>query len=406
MDNPPRVRFLDRSTAPHIATLILLSGMSALVMNMFLPSLPKMTAYFQTDYGVMQLSVSLYLLVSAVLQIFIGPISDNLGRRRVVLWGMGIFLVATLGCLIAPTAEVFLVFRMCQAGVAVGLVLSRAVVRDLYTQDKAASMIGYVTMGMAVVPMISPMVGGVLDEFFGWKATFCALLVLGSLTTWLAWADQGETAAPSGKTMLAQFGDYPELLRSPRFWGYSLAAAFCSGSFFAYLGGAPFVGSVVFSLSPSALGFFFGFPAIGYFIGNFLTGRYAMRFGVNPLVFWGCILNATGVLVSLAIFLADAGTPLSFFGLMTTVGIGNGLVIPNATAGMLSVRPLLAGTASGLGGSIMIGGGAALSALAGALLTPETGALPLLYIMFATSIAGVASILTVYWRERRLGLKI
>ena len=405
MQKAPLVRFLDRTTPPHILTLILLAGMSAMVMNMFLPSLPNMTEYFQTEYRLMQLSVALYLAVSAVLQVVIGPISDNLGRRPVILWGLGLFLLATLGCIFAPSAEVFLAFRMCQAVVAVAMVLSRAVVRDMFAQDRAASMIGYVTMGMAVVPMLSPAVGGVLDELFGWKANFWALFILAALTMWLAWADLGETAISSGKSLRAQFGEYPELLTSPRFWGYSLSAGFCSGAFFAYLGGAPFVGSVVFAMSPSELGLYFGAPAIGYFVGNFVTGRYATYFGINKLVLWGCLANALGVIISLGLFLAGYGAPLSFFGLMTLVGVGNGLVIPNATAGMLSVRPHLAGTASGLGGAIMIGGGAALSALAGALLTPQTGAFPLLYIMLSTSLAGLVSILVVYWRERRLGLR-
>lgn len=402
MDNASHVRFLDRATPPHIVTLILLSGMSAMVMNMFLPSLPNMTDYFQTEYRLMQLSVALYLGVSAILQIMIGPISDSLGRRKVILWGLGLFLLATLGCIFAPTAEIFLVFRMCQAMIAVAMVLSRAVVRDMFAQDRAASMIGYVTMGMAVVPMLSPALGGLLDELFGWKANFWALFILGALTMWLTWADLGETAVSSGKTLRAQFGEYPELLTSPRFWGYSLASGFCSGSFFAYLGGAPFVGSVVFGMTPSQLGVYFGAPAIGYFAGNFVTGRYATRFGINKLVLWGCIANSAGTLISLAVFLAGYGSPVSFFGLMMLVGLGNGLVIPNATAGMLSVRPRLAGTASGLGGAIMIGGGAALSALAGALLTPQTGAFPLLYIMLGTSTAAVVSILMVYRREARL----
>lgn len=395
---------MDRTTPPHILTLILLAGMSAVVMNMFLPSLPNMTEYFHTDYRLMQLSVALYLAVSAVMQIIVGPISDNIGRRPVVLWGISLFLLATLGCIFAPSAEIFLVFRMCQAVIAVAMVLSRAVVRDMFEQDQAASMIGYVTMGMAVVPMISPMVGGVLDELFGWRATFWAFFVLGAGTLWLAWADLGETKNASGKSMRAQFGDYPELLSSHRFWGYSLAAGFCSGAFFAYLGGAPFVGSVVFGMTPSQLGFYFGAPAIGYFAGNFFTGRYATRFGVNKLVLWGCLANAFGTVVSLVIFLAGHGSPASFFGMMTLIGIGNGLAIPNASAGMLSVRPYLAGTASGLGGAIMIGGGAALSALAGAMLGPTTGAYPLLYIMLVTSLAGVAAILWVYWRERRLAM--
>ena len=402
MQPSPAIRFLDRSTPPHIATLILLAGMSAIVMNMFLPSLPNMTAHFQTDYRLMQLSVALYLGVSAAMQVVIGPVSDKYGRRPVVLAGLSIFLLATLGCIFAPTAEIFLFFRMCQAIVAVAMVLSRAAVRDLYEQDKAASMIGFVTMGMAVVPMISPMVGGVLDELFGWKANFWALLFLGALTLWLAWRDMGETATKSGKSLPQQFAEYPELLTSPRFWGYSLAAAFCSGAFFAYLGGGPFVGSVVFGMTPFWVGIYFGAPALGYFFGNWITGSFAQRFGANRLVLIGTLINFGGILLSLCIFLAGFGSPLSFFGLMSFVGLGNGLVIPNATAGMLSVRPHLAGSASGLGGAIMIGGGAALSALAGAMLSEETGAFPLLYIMLATAIAAVASILAVLLRERRL----
>ena len=353
----------------------------------------------------MQLSVAIYLGFSAILQIFVGPISDKYGRRPVVLWGLGIFMLATLGCIFATSIEMFLTFRMAQAAIATSMVLSRAAVRDMYAQDQAASMIGYVTMGMAVVPMISPAIGGVLDEWFGWQAVFWALFVLGGATLLLAWADMGETALPSDKSLTAQFREYPELLRSPRFWGYALAASFSSGAFFAYLGGAPFVGQVVFGMSPATLGFFFGAPAVGYFTGNFITGRYAVRFGVDKMVMWGCIANAMGSTISLMIFELGFGTPVSFFGLMMLVGLGNGLVIPNATAGMLSVRPHLAGTASGLGGAIMIGGGAGLSAWVGILLTPETGAFPLLWMMLITALLGLVSIVLVMRRERSLRLK-
>ena len=404
MNNTVRVQLLDRSTPPHISTLILLAGMSAMVMNIFLPSLPQMAEYFGTTYGVIQLSVPLYLLCSAIVQLFIGPVSDNLGRRSVMLWWLGLFLVATLGCIFAPTVETFLVFRMMQAVVAVAMVLSRAVIRDLYEQDRAASMIGYVTMGMALVPMISPALGGALDEIFGWHSTFWAMFVIGAAIMALCWFDQGETARHSGKTLMEQFREYPELFRSPRFWGYSLAAAFCSGAFFAYLGGAPFVGSEVFGMSPFWLGLAFGAPAIGYFFGNFLTARLATTFGINRMVLWGCVSNVVGGTLSLLLFMAGYGTPLTFFGLMTLVGLGNGLCIPNATAGMLSVRPHLAGTASGLGGSIMIGGGAGLAVLAGALLKPGTGAYPLLWIMLLTGIASVGAIWTVIRRERKLGI--
>ncbi len=403
MENPPRIRFLDQTTPPHIVTLILLAGISALAMNVFLPSLPKMTAHFETEYRLMQLSVAIYLGVNAVLQILIGPISDKFGRRPVILWGLGLFLVATLGCIFAPNVALFLAFRMCQAVIVSAMVLSRAVVRDIVPQDQAASMIGYVTMGVAVVPMVGPVIGGVLGEAFGWQATFWLLFGLGAAIFWLSWRDLGETAVSRGLSLGQQFSEYPELFRSPRFWGYALSCAFSSGAFFAYLGGAPFVGSEVFGLTPAVLGFFFGAPAVGYMIGNGLSGKFSARVGINRMILWGCIVNTGGLALALVTFAMGFQSEWTFFGYMTFVGLGNGMTIPNATAGALSVRPHLAGTASGLAGAIMIGGGAALSALAGALLHPGTGAWPLLWLMFSTGIASVAAILVVIRRERQLG---
>ena len=398
----PPARFLDPVSPPHIATLIVLTGLSALTMNIFLPSLPGMAAHFDAPYRLMQLSVALYLGVNAALQVVIGPISDRWGRRPVVLWGIALFLMATLGCIFAPNVEVFLVLRMLQGAIVVAMVLGRAVVRDIVPQDRAASMIGYVTMGMAVVPMVGPALGGLLDELFGWQASFWALLALGLAVLWLAWRDMGETAPLSGRSWAAQVRDYPELLTSPRFWGYAGAAGLSSGSFFAYLGGAPFVGDRVFGLSPAELGIFFGAPAVGYFAGNFLSGRFSVQVGVNRMVLWGALANAAGIALNLALFHAGLGSPVSFFGLMTAMGLGNGMVIPNATAGALSVRPHLAGTASGLAGALMIGLGAALSALSGAALGPGTGALPLLWIMLVSGLASVAAIGLVIGRERRL----
>lgn len=404
MSSRPAVRFLDRSSPPHILTLVLLAGLGALSMNVFLPSLPVMAEYFGAEYRLIQLSVALYLGMNAVLQIFIGPISDRYGRRPVMLAAIVIFLLATVGTLLAPTVEVFLGFRALQAVIVAGMVLSRAVVRDMVPQEEAASMIGYVTMGMAVVPMVGPMIGGALQELFSWHASFVLLLVCGLLTLWLAWADLGETAHHRSTSFADQFRQYPELLTARRFWGYCATAAFASGAFFAYLGGAPFVGSEVFALSPAALGFYFGAPALGYAAGNFLSGRHSVRLGINRMALSGTLLTSAGLTVLLAVELAGAKHPAVFFGFMSFMGLGNGLVMPNATAGMLSVRPRLAGSASGLGGAIMIGGGAALSAVAGALLTPGSGAFPLIYLMLATSIASVVSIAYVIRRERAVGI--
>ena len=404
MDNAPVIRFLDNTTPPHITTLILMAGMSAMMMNIFLPALPQMAEHFGTSYAVMQLSVPLYLMFSAVIQLFVGPISDNLGRRVVMQWALVLFLLATLGCILAPTATVFLIFRIAQAVAATAMVLSRAIIRDMYSQEQSASMLGYVTTGMALVPMISPALGGALAQVFSWKATIWAMFFVGLGTLLLVRRDLGETAQSSKRSLWSQFKQYPELLTSRRFWGYALSSAFCTGTFFAYLGGAPFVGSEIFGMDPFWLGLVFGSPAIGYMAGNFLTGLYAARIGINRMVLLGCLSAALASVISLGIFAAGLGTPFTFFGMMVFVGLGNGFCIPNATAGMLSVRPHIAGTASGLGGAIMIGGGAALAVLVGVLLTPETGAYPLLWLMLLTAIAGVISILMVIRRERILGL--
>lgn len=395
-------RFLDRTSPPHIATLILIAGLSALSMNIFLPSLPNMAAYFGVDYAVMQLSVSLYLGVSAVLQILIGPLSDRYGRRNVLLIGMGLFVLASIGTLMAPTAEIFLIFRMAQAVIATAMALSRAVVRDMVDEAQAASMLGYVTMGMSIVPMLGPIVGGVLDEIFGWQANFAFLLLAGVLVMALTWADLGETAHTRPTSLTAQMHDYPELFSSPRFWGYVLSASFASGVFFAFLGGAPFVGTVIYGLSPTALGSLFAFTALGYAGGNFLSGRFSVRMGVNPMILAGAIITLSGLVLQALVLGAGLATAFVFFGCFFFVGIGNGMVLPNATAGMLSVRPHLAGTASGLGGAIMIGGGAALSALAGLLLVPGSGAWPLVLIMLGSATTSLLAILAVLYRERNI----
>jgi len=402
MSTRPEVRYLDRATPPHISTLVLLAGLPALAMNVFLPSLPNMAAWFDTEYRVMQLSVSLYLGVNALLQIVIGPISDRFGRRPVILWSLVLFLLATVGTLLATTVEVFLFFRMCQAVVVGAMVLSRAVVRDMVGATQAASMIGYVTMGMALVPMVGPMIGGQLDEFFGWQATFVLMLATGIVVLIVAWRDLGETSSNRPTSFRAQVAQYPELLTSRRFWGYCAAAAFSSGAFFAYLGGAPFVGSAVFGLSPATLGMYFGAPAVGYALGNYLSGRFSVRSGIDLMVLWGATICTSGLATLSVLYASGVQNAEVFFGFFMFVGLGNGMVLPNATSGMLSVRPHLAGTASGLGGAIMIGGGAALAALAGALLVPGSGPWPLLAIMLITSICGLVSILYVIRRQKKI----
>ncbi len=400
MSSLPAPVLLNRYTPPHITTLILLGGLGALSMNVFLPSLPAMAEYFQVDYRTIQLSVALYLVMAAIGQVILGPVSDRFGRRPVMLWSIVLFMIATAGCLLAREAWVFLWFRMAQAVIVAGFVLSRAAVRDMVPGSQAASMIGYVTMGMSLVPMAAPMLGGALGQAFGWQANFWLLLAGGAVVLWLTWRDMGETFTRQEGGFGAQLREYPELLTSRRFWGYCLASAFASGSFFAYLGGAPYIGSEVYHLAPAMLGLYFGAPSLGYLVGNFISGRFSVRLGINRMLLLGTMIPTLSLLLALAVFGSGAGSAEAFFGFMSLIGLGNGMTLPNANAGMLGVRPKLAGSASGLGGAIMIGAGAALSAYAGTLLGGEAGALPLLWLMFICAALSVLSVLWVSWRDR------
>jgi DHA1 family bicyclomycin/chloramphenicol resistance-like MFS transporter len=398
----PLVRFLDRATPPHIVTLVLVAGVPALSLNIFLPSLPSMARHFGVEYHLMQLSVSLYLAMTAFVQLLIGPLADRYGRRPVLLTVTAIFVLATFGTIFAPGFLSFMICRMAQAAIAVGFVLSRAIVRDMVEQDQAASMIGYVTMGMSVVPMVGPVIGGALDEAFGWQAPFVLLAACGIGLYALIWRDLGETGGGTGTTFLDQAREYPALFRSQRFWGYCLAAAFASGAFFAYLGGAPFVGSEMFGLDPATLGFYFGAPALGYMAGNFLSGVYTVRVGIDRMMTLGAMVTLAGMLALALVTAAGLSGPGYFFGFTILVGLGNGIMLPSANAGMLSVRPALAASAAGIGGAILIGGGAALSALAGVVLTADSGPMPLILLMLATAAASLLCAAWVILRARAL----
>ncbi|MEL6678492.1 MAG: MFS transporter, partial [Pseudomonadota bacterium] len=245
--------------------------------------------------------------------------------------------------------------------------------------------------------------GGLLEEAFGWQSTLWLLLAVGFAVLLLVWSDLGETNRTPSASFGAQFRAYPELLRSPRFWGYAAAAAFASGAFFAFLGGGSFVASTLLGMEPSEVGLYFAFIAFGYMAGNFLTGRYAARVGINWMLLVGGIVATLGMVLAIGLFAVGLGSPLAFFGSILFVGLGNGLTLPSANVGLVSVRPHLAGSASGLGGAMMVGGGAALSALAGSVLTVETGVWPLLFIMFAASVLVIPVSLYLMWRTRRVG---
>lgn len=382
-------------TPPSLLTLILSSGLAVLSLNMFLPSLAKIAADFGVPYALANLSIAGYLVVLVGLQILFGPLSDRFGRRPVMLWSTVLFVIASVGCLLAETIWVFLAFRMLQGSIVAGQILSRAAIRDMYPPKEAASKLGYVTMAMALAPMLGPMLGGVLDMVFGWRASFALYTGMGALLLVLVWGDMGETNTQPSATFAKQLSSYPELFASRRFWGYSLCAAFAIGGFYAFITGAPIVASAWYDLSPAALGVGIGIITAGFFVGNFVTGRLAMRVPLNTLILIGRIVAVMGPGAALAVFALGLGSLWVFFGAAILVGFGNGLTVANATTGLMSVRPHLAGSAAGLSGALTVALGAALASATGVVVNAQNAPFAVLGMMLGSSVFGLVSILYV-----------
>ena len=170
-------------TPPHLITLIILTSTSVLAMNMFLPSLTNMAAEFSVSYSVMNISVAGYLAITAVLQVILGPLSDRFGRRPVLLGSILIFSLASLFCALSSNIWIFLSLRILQGAIISGMALSRAIVRDMMAPKDAVRVLGTIAMAMAVAPMLGPVLGGVFDEIFGWRAIFWFYLGLGLVST-------------------------------------------------------------------------------------------------------------------------------------------------------------------------------------------------------------------------------
>ena len=386
--------------APRLFTLIVLSGLSVLSLNMFLPSLSNIAMDFAAPYALANLAIAGYAGATAILQLIVGPLSDRFGRRPVMLAALVIFCLASVGCLLAADVWTFLLFRMMQAAIISGYTVSLAVVRDTAGAQRAASLIGYLAMAWAIAPMLGPMLGGLLDELFGWRASFWAFFGFGIFVLTLCWIDLRETNQTPSETLKKQFRAYPELVRSRRFWGYALCMAFSTGGFYAFLGGAPLVAGALFDVPPTLVGIYMGSITAGFVFGSFLAGRFAARYALATMMIVGRIVACLGLILGLLVLAAGVVHELTLFGACICMGIGNGITMPSSSSGAMSVRPALAGSASGLSGALTVEGGGVISAATGTILTAHNAAYGLLGMMLLSSALGLVAALYVLWLDR------
>lgn len=377
-----------------MGTLVLLTALPVITLNMFLPSLPSMTRDLQASESQMALAVSGYMVVAALLQLVIGPISDRIGRRPVLLTAFGLFTLASIGCVLAPEATLFLGLRMAQAGVVAGTVLAAAVVRDVLPAREAAGKMGAVAASMALAPVLGPSVGGILDQFVSWRLIFALYAGLGALALALIWWKLPETRRRDAKP--PRLSEYRALVSTPGYWAYVLCMAFSVGSFYVVTAGVPFVTHALWDLSPALTGIGLGFSSLGFLAGGVITARLAPRLGIQPLILAGRVIPFCVLAAGIAVFLLGLATPVLLFGFTIFVGFGNGLTIANANAGALSIRPELAGTAASFGGAFSVAAGAALTWSALSVMAVSATPVALLAVILAvvavSLLAGLAAV--------------
>ena len=387
-------------TPPHIFTLIFLSGSGVVAMNIYLPVLPLIAQDLGVSDAASQAVLTIFLSTMALAQLFISPLSDRFGRRPVILYSSILFLFGTILSFLAPTFEFLLLARALQSASATFMVLSRAIIRDLYPKDKVASMIGYLTMAMAIMPMISPAIGGYAGELWGWRFTFASALPFAIISLLLVYFDLGETNTTKSVNIGQQFSDILILLREKRIWGYYLTSFFTAGAYFAFLGGSPFIAfKVVGMTSPAELSLYFILVALGYILGNFCAGLISSRIGIEPMMVLGGAISTIGTIMTIVLMLFLPPHIFYLFGPMFIVALGNGMVLPNSLSGALAIRPELAGSISGLGGFIQFGGGTLIAMTTAPLLTLDNEGIPLYLIMFLSSI--LATIISIGMLSRR-----
>ncbi len=341
---------------PSILILVAVTAVNPLALNLYIPSMPSVQSEFAASASMVQLTLSLGLLGTAFIQLLIGPLSDQFGRRPILLGGLVIAVLASFYCALAPSLDHLIFARIVQvAGGAAGLVLGRAIVRDTHSTNEAASMLGYVTMGMAMAPMIGPVIGGILDDLWSWRAGFHFTGLFSLAVLIAAWINLSETnqyigQAKSPKDLLR---DYRQLLGMRPFWVYTAVSAFAAGTFFSFLGAAPYVSRALFDMSPTEYGLYFILVAGGYSLGNFFSGRYSALVGLYRMMLVGNLLTLAACSVLVILSLMSIESPQILFAAMFFLGIGNGVTLPNSNAGVVSVMPRLAGSSSGLSGSLV-----------------------------------------------------
>ena len=375
-------------TANLIAQLVL--GLA--VMTITLPSMQEWAAIFGSTQAAVQLTFSGYVVAYGVMQLVYGPLSDRVGRKKVLMFGLAVTVLGSLMAVFAPDLPTLIAARVVQGmGCAAGMVIGRALVQDLFEIRERTRVMAYVGMTMGLVPPLATVVGGQLHVHLGWRANFVVVSVLAVglfVAAWRGLPDHQKTSGVQPHWFRAMVSAYARLAREPVFILYVIVLSMTTSTFYAFLAGAPIVLGGL-GVGPDGVGFYIMVGPLSYIIGNFLTSRLAHRISNRTLMWIGQSLATGGVALMAVLALAGVNTPLALVLPMILLGIGHGFLVPAALAGTVGLLPALAGAAAAVTGLMqqMLG---AVGGFAVGLLT-HADAARLGVLMLGLALIGVSA---------------
>lgn len=384
-----------------LALTLLLAALAAtgpLSTDFYLPSMPDIATQLQASPSEVQFTISLFLFGFAAGQIVYGPFSDRHGRKPVLLMSMGIFLAATVLCVMSTSIEMLIGARVLQAfGGAGGVVLSRAVVRDLYSGRQAAREMSIISSVMALAPVLAPIFGGMVQAAVGWRGVFGVLGVLGAAVAFATYVWLPETLkarAAERVSVVSIWQSYRVVFRNRAYRAYLAMCTATYSGLLAWLAGSAFLLQNVYKLTAFEFGFVFALGSAGFLLGSNIGARIVVRLGIDFVIGIGAVLASIGGAAFLASLYIGFASSLAVVLPMTIYLTGLGMVLPQSVAGAMTPFPERAGAASSLFGFIQQTVAALCGALVGLML--DRGAMPL---AAAVAFMGIATL--VIWIATR-----
>lgn len=367
-----------------------MASLVALSIDIYLPAIPIIMRQFSTSYGKVQLSIGLFLLGFGLSQLIYGPMSDKFGRRPVLIVGLGIYFFSTVLCILAPTIDILIFARFIQAIGACGATVSSfAIVRDLFEGKECARRIAYLTTSMGCVPVLAPIIGSYLQYLAGWRSNFVFLLVISGILIFIVYFKLPETGHRNSLTSISPKSivkNYLLILSNPLYQIFSLCSVFSFAALFSFVANSPYYIVELAGASPQYFSLLFAINALALILGGYVVTRITQKLDLGHIIAAGAyIVLIGGGLLNIQLLIVKTSL-FYFISAMSICTFGIAMIMPTAMAGVLTIFPEKAGSASAMAGSLRFLGASLMATLVGYLQVNNPTTLALIITINASFI--------------------